>query len=677
VTLLLFFALLVSLPSAARSEERYDWPLHLAPALTSTFAEYRSGRFHAGLDIKTWGKEGIPCVAVDEGYVWRVRTSPWGYGKAVYIRLKDGWTAVYAHLSAFSPSIERIVAEEQDRRQAYSVNLYLQAGRLPVERGEVIAYSGSTGSGYPHLHFEIREGQYGEVPQNPLIHGFGVADTIAPTPVSVAFVPMDVTARIASGADIHTVPVVWEEGRERYGTSPVSLWGRVGIAFKVFDRADASALTNRLAPFRIRLIADGRELFRTTYDAFSYAQVRRVDLDRNFHLTRAGRRGYHNLFLLQGNDLPIYTSGAGVVSRPGSGVLSFGIPGDESFETGSHDLAIVVEDVNGNHAVTHIPVRVVRRSGRSTADVPSQTSIPSLPLSLKAVYYETHAVVRVVSPKPMVATPRVRLLHSDTQPSTLLVDEHTAHIPIDRAWGRDLAIDVNAPMEGGQWGSAALSLRTTLIDRQGGEVVSEDGVARAVLAQSNLYDGIYTQIEVDSTVADLAQVEGLAYRFEPASIPFREMVQVQFRVPEGTPDPVKLGVYEWTNKGWSFVWNDQDPEQGTVGAGVWQFSTYALIRDEVPPVVEQFVPKEGERVNSMPSISVSLRDSLSGIPMEELISMTLDGQPMIFEFDPEAEVAKGILRSPLSAGPHEVTVRVEDVCGNVATETRRFIVLVE
>ena len=38
--------------------------------------------------------------------------------------------------SASTPiaEIERIVAEEQDRRQAYSVNLYLQAGRLPVER---------------------------------------------------------------------------------------------------------------------------------------------------------------------------------------------------------------------------------------------------------------------------------------------------------------------------------------------------------------------------------------------------------------------------------------------------------------------------------------------------------------------------------------------------------------
>ena len=66
----------------------YQWPLAAPKALTSTFGEYRPGRFHAGLDIKTWGKEGYPILAVDDGYVWRVRTSPWGYGRAIYFHYK-------------------------------------------------------------------------------------------------------------------------------------------------------------------------------------------------------------------------------------------------------------------------------------------------------------------------------------------------------------------------------------------------------------------------------------------------------------------------------------------------------------------------------------------------------------------------------------------------------------
>ena len=155
--------------------ESYLWPLDAPPALTSTYAEYRSGRFHAGLDVKTWGKEGYACVSVADGYVWRVRTSPWGYGKAVYLKLVDGRTAVYAHLSGFVDRIESVVAAEQDRRGAYSVNLYFPPGEIPVTRGDRIAFTGSTGSGFPHLHFEIRDGQ--QRPLNPLLNGFGVKDT--------------------------------------------------------------------------------------------------------------------------------------------------------------------------------------------------------------------------------------------------------------------------------------------------------------------------------------------------------------------------------------------------------------------------------------------------------------------------------------------------------------------
>ena len=104
--------------------EGYYWPMDAEPALTSTFGEYRGGRLHAAIDLKTWGKEGFPVLAVDDGYVWRVRTSPWGYGRAVYVQLQDGRFAIWAHLSGFSDVIEKYVKEEQDRRETYSVNLY-------------------------------------------------------------------------------------------------------------------------------------------------------------------------------------------------------------------------------------------------------------------------------------------------------------------------------------------------------------------------------------------------------------------------------------------------------------------------------------------------------------------------------------------------------------------------
>ena len=61
-------------PGAAE-EGDYVWPLRLDPALSSTFGESRATAFHAGIDVKTWGKTGYEVQAFADGHIWRVRTS--------------------------------------------------------------------------------------------------------------------------------------------------------------------------------------------------------------------------------------------------------------------------------------------------------------------------------------------------------------------------------------------------------------------------------------------------------------------------------------------------------------------------------------------------------------------------------------------------------------------------
>ncbi|HDL17610.1 MAG TPA: hypothetical protein ENH29_00985 [Bacteroidetes bacterium] len=64
--------------------QNYLWPTDAGHNLTSSFAEFWSGHFHAGIDIKTWGREGYKVFATRSGYVWKVRISPFGYGRVIY-----------------------------------------------------------------------------------------------------------------------------------------------------------------------------------------------------------------------------------------------------------------------------------------------------------------------------------------------------------------------------------------------------------------------------------------------------------------------------------------------------------------------------------------------------------------------------------------------------------------
>ena len=76
----------------------YLWPVQSEKALTAVFGEERPGRYHTGIDIRTFGETGYPILAIENGYISRIRTSSKRYGKTIYLKLHDGNTAVYAHL---------------------------------------------------------------------------------------------------------------------------------------------------------------------------------------------------------------------------------------------------------------------------------------------------------------------------------------------------------------------------------------------------------------------------------------------------------------------------------------------------------------------------------------------------------------------------------------------------
>ncbi len=93
----------------------YLWPTNASKLLTSSFAETRPNRFHPAIDIKTWGKVGYKVFATRTGYIWKVRISPFGYGKVIYQILDTGEIAVYAHLQKFSPYLENIMRKTQKK----------------------------------------------------------------------------------------------------------------------------------------------------------------------------------------------------------------------------------------------------------------------------------------------------------------------------------------------------------------------------------------------------------------------------------------------------------------------------------------------------------------------------------------------------------------------------------
>lgn len=176
-------------PWLAQQKPELIWPLDSPRVITGNFGELRPNHFHTGLDFSTNGRENLQVYAIEEGYVSRIKVSPYGYGKALYITHANGKVSLYAHLNAFSLKIDKVLRQEQLRKRNYEVDFYPEAWSVFVRKNEIVALSGNTGgSTGPHLHFELRD-EKTERPLNPL-NVYHLDDKVPPVLEKIQFLDL-------------------------------------------------------------------------------------------------------------------------------------------------------------------------------------------------------------------------------------------------------------------------------------------------------------------------------------------------------------------------------------------------------------------------------------------------------------------------------------------------------
>ena len=648
--------------------ENYHWPMDAPPALTSTFGEYRGGRLHAAIDLKTYGKEGYPVTAIADGYVWRVRTSPWGYGRVVYVQLDNGMFALWAHLSGFSKRIEKYVQQEQDRRGTYSVNLYFRPDQIPVKRGEVLGYSGSTGIGVPHLHFEMRDAKHR--PINPLLHGFDIKDTLPPTIQAIGLAPLNANARVKGGHKPVSYRLAYRTKEKIFTRSDtITVWGPIGIGLKVFDRANDSQLTNRLAPYRMRLLINGEEIFQKTCGLFGYDVTRHGELAYDFYMSRRGLGRFHSMYRKPGNRLPFYGD-----HKVGAGVLYAGTKIDgagHELSPGVHRLQIIAEDVKGNRATAVVYLRV-QNADRifPSKNSPQQSSTPKI--TSKISYFPTFAVVRITANRKLSETPEVRAQLSKQSMQSLAVQQTGSQtyqivIPFDEKHADDIDLQIETA---GQTQKLRITQQTVTPD--GGEMRSDDGLVRVRFEKEGVYETLYGRIVSESQIKDKRMV-GTAYRIMPEDVAIKG-AEIAFIYPPDHPNIDKIGIYKWNGRNsWTFVDKERDSKQGTITGNVRNFGVFALLIDTVPPRISNVTPANGTVLTQrQPRVAASIRDVSSGIWREEDIVMRIDGKALIVEYDPEENRIFAKPRKPLPSGSHKLEVIIRDICGNESRRTTAF-----
>ena len=302
---LIFFLFLFSTFINAQDIYPQDYfapPLEGETILAGTFGELRSNHFHSGLDIKTKQREGLKVHAAASGYVSRIKIAHFGYGKALYITHPNGYTTVYAHLQRFSDKIESFIKKKQYEQESFEIEVFPTNNELILTKGEVIAYSGNTGSsGGPHLHYEIRDNL--ERPINPLLFGIKVKDSKKPIVRSIYAYPINELSHVNNSNLKQKLRLIPLQNGD-YKVEDIKAHGKIGFAINTIDRQDLAA--NKNGVYKIETALNGMPNFIINFKRFSFDETKHLNRLIDYPHYSEEKERLQKLFLDTNNPLSMY-----------------------------------------------------------------------------------------------------------------------------------------------------------------------------------------------------------------------------------------------------------------------------------------------------------------------------------------------------------------------------------
>ncbi|MDY5970067.1 MAG: peptidoglycan DD-metalloendopeptidase family protein [Bacteroidales bacterium] len=306
----------------------FSSPLHRKTELSATFAELRPNHFHSGLDMRIGLNIGEPVYAPADGFVSRIKVSPWGGGKALYIDHPNGYRTVYMHLDDYAGEIGLWVDAYQRARRCYAFDA-CPNDTIRVKKGQLIAHAGNTGSsGGPHLHFDIRL-TMNDQPINPLYFDIPYNDNIKPIIRDIKVYPAQEHSTVngLNKAASLCGKKGWAVGADVSGPCYVGIYAT--------DAAEGTPGKNGVE--RMELFVDDTLFCTYEVQTFLFEETRAVNAIMDYTEYRRSGRAYVLSRVLRGNGNNF------VVAKRNRGYLRFG-------DGKRHKLLCKVYDEKGNMA---------------------------------------------------------------------------------------------------------------------------------------------------------------------------------------------------------------------------------------------------------------------------------------------------------------------------------------
>lgn len=648
----LFFMLLAVLISpVSLMADGVLWPLSIEISQSSSFAEFRGMRFHAGIDLRTQQKNGFPVRAIADGFISRASVQFRGYGYALYIDHPSLETrVVYGHLQDFTgPLKEYVDGKLKKMGQRFGINDFFSADRFPVKKGQVVALSGDTGVGPSHLHFELRTLQ--DEPIAPAVFGFRPSDSIYPVFHSFYLEPMEHLTVINDSF----LPATIELKNSKKGSwtleSSPKVFGKVAMQAGISDTNGAG---NRYGVERITLRSVDKTLVERVFHKFSYADNNQCPWVYDYFKSNMKNTGYvYNFFKWPFDTLPFaadYPAWSGCVAS------SDFIDGKFSFSLQASDYGNNTIDASGMLTAENIAfdprISEEQLAACNFAKI-AQTNFSLIAIGTFAKNDNRKTEYGRVAVKD-------RTGKSSYQPCII------------RSGFVEIAFEQESRWQGGAWiGERRILPETTFIDKAGGELHPGNGARVEFPAGSVNFPVFAAMTIVDSAPGFGGDVKrgwlqpySPVWSLSPDNVVFNSEVKLMISPNSYSGDIKKLGIYNVNAPG-KYSYNGEKSAGGNLTFTAITGGKYVILEDQLPPAVSY--SRQIDHYNLGKCYVFKVSDIGKGV---DYLGAWAEINGVSTEVYSDPDKAEIYVVKPDKTLPHRITLKIADHAQNVKTTVR-------
>jgi hypothetical protein len=549
--------------------------------LAGGMGEMRPDHFHAGLDIKTQGKENLPVLASAEGYIWKVAVMTHGYGNVIFIKHPNGFVTVYGHLKEFSEPLASFVRQKRLEKHSFEIKLDLEPNQFPVVRGQTIAMSGNTGGSVgPHLHFEIRD-KYDNL-MNPLLFGFNeIIDNLSPVFRQITIVPLSINTRIDGEFARKTFFAKQQADGKFLIPQTITIIGEIGLEMDAVDKMNYTHNTSGISCTEV--FVNNEEIFYNSLNTFPNSLQHDFNVFEDYGNEQQKNQRIQKLFVEDGNRLPIYRSKSA---------------GKILIEDGkNYTLKIKVYDhkENANELIFNI------LGQKNEQNKVASTSLN--PTEIQSFIENNILGLKVKNLKSVNSLLEITLTDGKKQ---LLPIEYSKGNESFYLWDLRKGLPILATIDGAVLDFA---FRKTIFPNQ--ESSFENKNLKVNFSYESLYDTLFFETSVNKNTLNIGS----------SSVPLKGKINVSLSLSDSIPPKEKTSYYRVTNSEKGFLrstWTGK-----SVNFSTDKFGKFELLTDSIPPIVRMLEANKDY-------VLLFIKDELSGI---DYFKGYLNEKPVLLDYD--------------------------------------------